>query len=57
MDAGAVQETVAWALPATAVTPVGLPGTVGAGAVGVTGAEGSEAALGPALLWALTVNV
>jgi hypothetical protein len=27
-EAGAVKLTIAWALPATAVTPVGVPGTV-----------------------------
>ena len=53
---GAVQETVAEALPALAVTAVGAPGTV-AGATGVTLLEGAEAALLPTALVATTVKV
>src|SRR5207245_2310229 len=54
--AGAVQETVAEALPALAVTAVGAPGTV-AGAPGVPRLEGAEAALLPTALVATTVKV
>jgi hypothetical protein len=50
---GELKETVAWALPAVAVTAVGAPGTV----AGTTGDEGAEAALVPELLEALTVKV
>ena len=53
---GAVQETVAEASPAVAVTPVGALGTV-AGAFGVTLFDGAEAALLPTALVATTVNV
>ena len=53
---GAVQETEATALPAVAVTAVGLPGAV-AGAAGVTLPLGADAGLVPALLVAVTVNV
>ena len=52
-EAGAVQETVALALPAVAVPMVGAPGTVN----GVTELEASEAALLPAAFAAVTVNV
>ena len=45
--------TVACALPAVALTPVGAPGTV----AGVTLLEGDDAGLVPALLVAVTVNV
>ena len=45
LEAGAVQLTVAWALPAVAVAPVGAPGAVAAGAAGVTPLEGAEAGL------------
>ena len=52
---GAVQVTVAFSLPALAVTPVGADGSVGA--VGVTSFEGSEG--GPELteLDAVTLKV
>ena len=58
-DAGAVHETEAEALPAVAVTPVGVPGTVagGGGASGVTLLEGAEAALEPIAFVATTVKV
>ena len=52
-EAGAVQLTVACPLPATAVMPVGGSG----GPVGVTAAEGADAALVPTALAALTVKV
>jgi hypothetical protein len=52
--AGAVHETTAEALPATADTPVGAPGTP---ATGVTDAEGVEGGLVPMALVAVTVNV
>jgi hypothetical protein len=51
--AGAVQLTVALALPATAVTAVGAPGVDS----GVTAAEAAEAGPVPAALVAVTVNV
>ena len=54
--AGAVQETVAEALPAVAVTAVGAPGTV-AGATGVMLLEAKEGALLPTALVATTVKV
>ena len=54
--AGAVQETVAEALPAVAVTAVGAPGTV-AGATGVTLLDASEGELLPTAFVAMTVNV
>ena len=50
---GAIQLTVAEALPALAVTPVGALGTV----MGVTELEGSEASPVPKALVAVTVNV
>ncbi len=58
-DAGAVQETVADALPAVAVAAVGAPGTVagGGGATGVTLLEAAEAALEPIAFVATTVKV
>ena len=52
-EAGAVQLTVADALPATAETPVGAPGTV----TGVTEAEAEEGVEGPTEFLATTVNV
>jgi hypothetical protein len=52
-EAGAVKLTVAWALPATAVTPVGAPGTV----AGVTLFDGLDAGPVPTALVAFTVNV
>ena len=57
LEAGAVQLTVAWALPAVAVAPVGAPGAVAAGAAGVTPLEGAEAGLVPAAFVAVTVKV
>ena len=53
MDAGAVQVTVAWALPAVADTLVGTPG----GAAGVTLLDAADAGPLPAQLAAVTVNV
>ena len=52
---GAVHDTVALALPATALTPVGAPGA--ACACGVTALDAADGALVPTLLVALTVNV
>jgi len=51
--AGAVHDTVADALPAMAVTPVGALGTV----AGVTEFDAVDAALVPATLEAVTLNV
>jgi hypothetical protein len=51
--AGAVQLTVAWPLPAVALTAVGAPGVVR----GVTAAEGDEAGPVPARLLAVTLTV
>ena len=51
---GAVHDTVAEPSPPTADTPVGAPATIDAG---VIDADGLDAALLPALLWAVTVNV
>ena len=53
VDAGAVKETVTCALPATAPTPVGAPGTV----AGVTLLEGADAGLVPTAFVAVTVQV
>jgi len=53
LETGAVQLTVAAAFPAVAVTPVGAPGTV----AGTTRFDGADAALVPAALVAVTVNV
>jgi len=50
---GAVQLTVAAALPAVAVTPVGAPGT----SLGVTALDGDEAGPLPLALVAVTVKV
>ena len=58
--AGAVQETLACALPAVAVTPVGAPGAVAsgaAGAAGVTLLEATEFPPVPVPLLAETMNV
>ena len=55
MLVGAVQLTVADALPAVAVTPVGAPGADGA--LGVTALDGAEAGPAPFALVADTVNV
>ena len=51
--AGAAHDTTALVLPATALTPVGTPGTV----TGVTAVEESDAADVPDALDAVTVNV
>ena len=56
LSAGAVQETEAEPRPPVAVTPVGLPGTVGAGS-GVTLLDGSDAGPVPMPLVAVTVKV
>jgi hypothetical protein len=53
LEAGAVQLTVAWTLPAVAPTLVGAPG----GPAGVTLLEGDEGPLVPLELVAVTVNV
>jgi len=52
-DPGAVQDTVAVALPAVADTPVGASGTVD----GVTGADAVEGELLPLMLFATTWKV
>jgi len=52
--AGAVHETTAEALPATADTPVGAPGSP---ATGVTADEAVDGVLVPMALVAVTVNV
>ena len=53
MEAGAVQVTVAEALPLVAVPMVGAPGTV----AGVTALDAAEAVPVPAPLMAATVKV
>jgi hypothetical protein len=53
LDAGAVQLTVAWALPALALTLVGALG----GPAGVTLFEGDDGTLVPDQLVAVTVKV
>ena len=53
LDAGAVQDTVAWVLPPVADTLAGAPGTV----AGVTALEAVDADPVPTLLVAVTVNV
>src|ERR687883_605476 len=53
LEAGAVQLTLAEALPAVAVTAVGAPGTV----AGVTLFDASDAALVPTALVAVTVKL
>ena len=53
LDSGAVQLTVADALPRLAVTPVGASGT----ATGVTAFDAADAVPVPALLVAVTVKV
>jgi hypothetical protein len=55
VDEGAVKLTVAWVLPATAVTLVGAPGTVGA--AGVTEVEADETTELPFAFVATTVKV
>jgi hypothetical protein len=52
-DAGALKVTIAWALPAAAVTPVGAPGT----ALGVTPFEAPDGREFPAAFAAVAVNV
>src|SRR5918912_1152678 len=54
-EAGAVQDTLAAALPAVATTPVGAPGAVAA-PTGVTAFDGVDAGPVPAALEALTVK-
>jgi hypothetical protein len=54
--AGALNVTVACALPAVAVTPVGAPGAV-TGASGVTLFEGADAGPVPTAFVAVTVKV
>ena len=53
---GATKVTVACALPAVALAPVGAPGTVKAG-LGVTLLEAAEGAPVPTAFVAVTVNV
>jgi hypothetical protein len=53
LDSEATHDTVAWALPATTVTPLGEPGTV----AGVADDDVVEAGLGPTPLMATTKNV
>jgi len=50
---GAVNDTVAWPLPSTAVTAVGASGTV----TGVIGSDGIDDNPSPTALVAVTVNV
>ena len=50
---GAVQSTVTWPSPGTALTPVGATGTV----AGVTEFDGTEAGLSPTAFVATTVKV
>jgi hypothetical protein len=52
-EAGAVNATLAWALPAVATGLVGAPGTV----LGVTAADATDAREFPAALVATTVKV
>ena len=54
LDVGAVQETVAWVLPAVAVAAVGAPGAVVAG---VTALDALEAGPVPTGFVAVTVKV
>ncbi len=53
LEAGGVQLTVAWPIPAVAVTLVGAPGR----AAGVTALEGAEVGLVPTALVAVTVKI
>lgn len=53
LSRGALQETTADVLPRSAVTPVGIPGTVR----GVTALDATDALLVPAAFAAVTVNV
>ncbi len=53
LSAGAVNVTVACAVPAVALTPVGAPGTV----IGVTAFDGDDAGPVPIALVAVTVKV
>jgi hypothetical protein len=55
LEAGAVHDTLAAALPAVATTPVGAPGAVAA-PTGVTAFDGVDAGPVPAALEALTVK-
>ena len=56
LETGAVQETVAEALPATALALLGAPGAV-TGATGVTEMDDALALLVPTVLVAVTVKV
>lgn len=57
LELGAVNATLAWAAPAVTAPMVGAPGTVtGVEATGVTDTA-PDAALSPALLVALTVQL
>ena len=53
LDAGPVQKRTADALPRSAPTPVGGPGTV----AGVTGSDGADTGLEPPAVSTVTVNV
>ncbi len=53
LSAGAMNVTVACAVPAVALTPVGAPGTV----VGVTAFDAADAGPVPMALVAVTVKV
>jgi hypothetical protein len=53
LDAGAVKLTITCALPAVAITVVGVPGTV----AGVTAGDAAEAGLVPFAFVAVTVKV
>ena len=53
VEDGALHETDACALPAVALTPVGVPGVV----AGVTPLDAAEGRLGPTSFAAVTVNV
>jgi hypothetical protein len=53
LDVGGVKLTVAWPLPAVAVTAVGTPGT----SAGVTELEGPEGGPVPEAFAAVTVKV
>jgi hypothetical protein len=53
VEAGAINATLAWALPAVATVLVGAPGTV----IGFTAVDAAEATEFPAALVATTVNV
>jgi hypothetical protein len=53
LEEGAINATLAWALPAVATGLVGAPGTV----IGVTDPDATEATEFPAALVATTVKV